>query len=142
MGLSQLIKFLLPMILWFSWVRPAINDTTSNLWFLYAWKTLCYGYIISYGLTSIMWLFSFTDNLNVVKVYIGAWLVFATFGGAFMFISILAYLFVAIGKYVTDTYFSVGEIWLTLFVYMIISIPDIYLTRRFAWNSILWLIGS
>ena len=61
LGLSQLIKFLLPLILWFSWKRPVINNTTTNLWFLYTWKTLCYGYIIAYGLPSILWLFSFTN---------------------------------------------------------------------------------
>ena len=59
-----------------------------------------------------------------------------------MFISISAYFFVAIGKYATDTSVTIGELWLTLVLYLLIQIPDIYLTRRFAWGSILYLIGS
>ena len=89
-----------------------------------------------------MWLFTFTSNYNLVKVYIGVWLILGSFGGAFMFISTTAYLLVAIGKYATDSAVSVGEIWLTLILYLLIQVPDIYLTRRFAWASILYLIGG
>ena len=58
------------MILWFSWKKSAIVGMTTNLWFEYAWKAMCYGHLIANAVPSLLWFLSFINNKKLRRVYI------------------------------------------------------------------------
>ena len=141
MGISQILTAFLPLTLWFAWKKSDIDGVT-NRWFEYAWKGLWIGYLISYGLPSLLWLLTFADGRRLQLAYVATWVVLAAFGGFYMFISTLVYFLVAIAQYTSSTSVSLGEMWITLILFFVISVIDFWLTDHFAWRSILYMLAS
>ena len=140
--MSQLVMAILPLILWFAWKKDMIDDKTTNIWFKYAWKGLWIGYLIAYALPSLFWFFTFIDNKGIQLAYLVLWILFGGLAGAYMLVSSIVYFFVAIGKYEGGKGLSLTELWITLVIYLIISGVNIWLTQRFAWHSILYMVAS
>ena len=59
-----------------------------------------------------------------------------------MFISTLVYFILALANYTESPLVTNGEIVITLIVYIIFTIVNLWLTKRFMWRSILYMLAS
>merc|ERR1712032_74739 len=46
-GTTLFVEAALPIILYYAWMKPRLDDMSYNVWYMYAWKAMTWGSLIS-----------------------------------------------------------------------------------------------
>ena len=79
-GLVDIAQAILPLLIYTFWATDWIKGVQLGVdfeqsygqlaaWFNFAWKTMAYGHLTSYGISALLWPFSYIDSDSFTRVF-------------------------------------------------------------------------
>ena len=134
-----LIAFLVGQLWW----KTKFKDDALNPWYGYAWKAIQAGAMVSSGLQTLFFPFTFM-NLHVYEklAYVMLWLINGCLLGIMSATTGIAYLIVAWSKYEDDPNFAKKNITYTLMLYLLMLLKSVVMGHKHIGSVIFFMLGD
>ena len=92
-GIADLLEAVVPIILYYTWMKPRIDSWSANTWYRYSWSAAAYGHLITFSIPFIFWCLSFMVNNTVSYLYVGMALMFGALFAGYVIATTIVYQF-------------------------------------------------
>ena len=142
-GTTLFVEAALPIILYYAWMKPRLDDMSYNVWYMYAWKAMTWGSLISYGIAFVFWATSFVHKSTASYLYIGMLLAFAGLYGFYITATTIIFQFQAIKGYsMLDTNLPKMEIWGFFGTFLGSQLFAHFIGTHYLWDSVMYLLSA